>query len=386
MKAVLNSPRHPEYGDITVPFPIPRDEYDRTMDLLDGLGIGDVLRQDCHIAVLESDYPALARLEDAVVNVDELDCLAKHMDSFCESEDHQFLAMAHKLDISSIRDFINLTLCYQQATVITDFSNLEKIGKDHILTVNFGIPLEEYQAVDGRKEALQLIQDGDGTITPYGVVYDNGMELEQVYDGMRFPPYIDGPTILAWEAADGAEGCFCLPMSDRQLQRAQIRAGIENPETPLTLEMDDLPDEAAGALDLDHLTVRDLPDLNRLCQAIEQMSKADREKLGALVQLTESPSIKEVCRLAENLDQFGLIPGVFTPEEYGKYMIRESGHFAYDENLEEFYDFRSYGEKCILHEGGQFTEFGYVVSYGSMTLAELVQNDSAEQHQWEQGM
>ena len=28
MKAVLNSPRHPEYGDITVPFPIPRDEYD----------------------------------------------------------------------------------------------------------------------------------------------------------------------------------------------------------------------------------------------------------------------------------------------------------------------------------------------------------------------
>ena len=111
--------------------------------------------------------------------------------------------------------------------------------------------------------------------------------------------------------------------------------------------MDDLPDEAAGALDLDHLTVRDLPDLNRLCQAIEQMSKADREKLGALVQLTESPSIKEVCRLAENLDQFGLIPGVFTPEEYGKYMIRESGHFAYDENLEEFYDFRSYGEKCM---------------------------------------
>ena len=81
-----------------------------------------------------------------------------------------------------------------------------------------------------------------------------------------------------------------------------------------------------------------------------------------------------------------MIPGVFTPEEYGKYMIRESGHFAYDENLEEFYDFRSYGEKCILHEGGQFTEFGYVVSYGPMTLAELVQNDSAEQHQWEQGM
>ena len=35
--------------------------------------------------------------------------------------------------------------------------------------------------------ARRLIESGGGTITPYGVVYDNGMKLEQVYDGRFFP-------------------------------------------------------------------------------------------------------------------------------------------------------------------------------------------------------
>ena len=38
-------------------------------------------------------------------------------------------------------------------------------------------------ALDGEETARRLIESGGGTITPYGVVYDNGMKLEQVYDG-----------------------------------------------------------------------------------------------------------------------------------------------------------------------------------------------------------
>lgn len=45
-KAVLSSTRHPEYGEVTISFPIPRKEYDHTMELLEGLDIGDVLAQD----------------------------------------------------------------------------------------------------------------------------------------------------------------------------------------------------------------------------------------------------------------------------------------------------------------------------------------------------
>lgn len=75
-----------------------------------------------------------------------------------------------------------------------------------------------------------------------------------------------------------------------------------------------------------------------------------------------------IQQLAENLDQFDFIPGIHTLEEYGRHMIRESGHFNYDENLEGFYDYRRYGEQHIQQEGGQFNEFGYVAYHGAMPL------------------
>ena len=108
MTAVLDSPLHPEYGGVTVPLPIPREEYDHTMELLENLGIGDTLRQDCRIIELNSKYSVLESLAGSEVNVDELDYLAKRLESFCASEDEQFQAMGHKLGLTDIKDFINL--------------------------------------------------------------------------------------------------------------------------------------------------------------------------------------------------------------------------------------------------------------------------------------
>ena len=51
--------------------------------------------------------------------MDELDCLAKRLDSFDTGETAQFQSMAEKLDLHSITDLINLTFCCQQATVIS---------------------------------------------------------------------------------------------------------------------------------------------------------------------------------------------------------------------------------------------------------------------------
>ena len=184
MEAVLTSRTHPEYGEIAIPFPIPEEDYDRTMELLEELGIGDVLAQDCRVIKLESEYPVLERLKGAAVNVDELDYLAKRLESFWKSEKNQFLAMAHKLDLTDIKDLINLTFCCQDTTVITDFAKLEEVGREHCVK-NDGLTVDEYYSIDGRAEALALIRSGNGTVTPYGVVYDSGMELKQLYTRME---------------------------------------------------------------------------------------------------------------------------------------------------------------------------------------------------------
>ena len=145
------------------------------------------------------------------MNVDELDYLAKRLDSFCKGERDQFLAMAHKLDMADIQDLINLTFCCQEATVITDFSDLESIGKSHRVILNGGtMDVDQYEKLDGKAEALKLILHTEGTITPYGVVYDNGMELKQLYAGYRFPAYFyeDGPLMMCATSRQTGESAY----------------------------------------------------------------------------------------------------------------------------------------------------------------------------------
>ena len=230
MKAEVSSKAHPEYGQATVPFPIPDSDYDHTIELLEDMGIGSPTAQDCRVDGLVSEYPILNRLVAQSVNVDEPDYLAKRLASFCQGEDAQFEAMASKLHLSDIKDFINLTFCCQRATVIIDFSNLDQAGKKHSLTVNGGsMPSDEYDQVDGRAVALDLIQSGAGVVTPYGVVYDNGMKLEQVYDGRHFPAYPYKPPLMMVSINSGPEGTatgyLYLPCPDKQIQRTLERAG-----------------------------------------------------------------------------------------------------------------------------------------------------------------
>ena len=51
----------------TVPFPIPDEKYDRMIELLEPLEIGDALRQDCRVDELDSFYTVLNRLVGSLV-------------------------------------------------------------------------------------------------------------------------------------------------------------------------------------------------------------------------------------------------------------------------------------------------------------------------------
>ena len=381
LKAALKNERHPEYGVVTLPFPIPKEEYDSTIRMLKGLDIGDAVRQDCTVEEFQGGWPVLRQLEGTQVNVDELDYLAKRLDSFDTGEAAQFQAMADKLGLTEIKDFINLTFSCQQATVITDFSDLEEIGGC--------ASMEEMDQLDGTETAILLIEDNEGTITRYGVVYDNGMRLEQFYKGKVFPAYLYEPclmtvTMTSVHQTDGRENTtwLFLPVADQQIQRAMIRAGI-NSEDDVRFYIDDnrLPKDAQW----DSVIEREgIFTLNRLCWAITPMEPNRLKKLRAAVSLAEPEAADEIIRLAKNLDQFDFTPGVQTPAEYGKYMIQRSGRFDYDPNLDEFYDYERYGRQRMEQEPGVFTEQGYISYHGTVSLEELMADDPAEQYQREQ--
>ena len=380
IQAVLGNPHHPEYGVATIPFPIPRDQHAHCMELLEALEIGDAVKADCKVVAVDSFFSVLKRAEMLTVNVEELNYLAKRLDSFDTGEAAQFQAMAHKLELFELKDLINLTFCCQQATVITDFSDLTAIGRDHYMNLHGGsTSVDELNKLDGEETARRLIENG-GTITPYGVVYDNGMKLEQIYDGRFFPCYYYKPNVITVAVTSKAEPedtehitWLYLPMEQEEIERALLRGGITDPsEIRLSLEDSQLPNEADVLLDMEYET---LSDLNELAEATDGLSKADMEKLGAVVMLAEPKSAAQIKNLAESLDLFDLAPGAHTPEGYGKYMIQQSGRFDYDENLDAFYDYEKYGTERMNEEDGMFTDRGYI-AYKGYTSMEEVMNGS----------
>ena len=196
IRVALGNARRPEYGVVTIPLPIPKEQYDSTIAMLDGLEIGAPLARDCLLYELQGPCPILKRLEGAAVNVDELDYLIRRLDSFTDGELAQFQGMAVKMGLNDMTDLIDLTFCCQQATVIADFSDLEAVGRKHFLELNGGCAsMEELEQMDVRRTALELILNGEGAVTPYGVVYDNGMKLERAYDGQHLPCYYYGGDI-----------------------------------------------------------------------------------------------------------------------------------------------------------------------------------------------
>ena len=378
MSAVLSNPSHPEYGVATILFPIPRDQYAHCMELLEALEIGDAVKADCKVEEIDSFYTVLKRVEMLTVNVEELNYLAKRLESFATGEAAQFQAMAHKLELFELKDLINLTFCCQQATVITDFSDLAAIGRDHYMNLHGGCAsVDELNKLDGKETARQLIESGGGTITPYGVVYDSGMKLEQVYDGRFFPCYYYEPNVITVAVTSKAEPedtehitWLFLPMVQEEIDRALLRGGITDPsEIRLSLEDSWLPHEVLDLLDMDHV---DISELNALVQALDEFSDMSIRKYAAAAVMARPHTTEQAKHLAENLDLFDFAPSASTPEEYGKYIIQKSGRFDYDENLDAFYDYEKYGTERMNAEDGMFTDRGYIAYKGYISMEEVM--------------
>ena len=378
IQAVLSSPKHPEYGVATIPFPIPHDQYAHCMELLEALEIGDAVKTDCKVEKVDSFYTVLKRVEMLTVNVEELNYLAKRLDSFDTGEAAQFQAMAHKLELFELKDLINLTFCCQQATVITDFSDLAAVGRNHYMNLHGGsASVDELNALDDKGIARQLIESDSGKITPYGVVYDNGMKLEQIYDGRFFPCYYYEPNAITVAVTSKAEPedtehitWLFLPMVQEEIDRALLRGGITDPlEIRLSLEDSWLPHEVLDLLDMDHV---DISELNALVQALDEFSDMSIRKYAAAAVMARPHTTEQAKHLAENLDLFDFAPSASTPEEYGKYMIQKSGRFEYDENLDAFYDYEKYGTERMNEEDGMFTNRGYIAYKGFFHIEEVM--------------
>ena len=389
-EATLKNRISAHFAPVTITFPIPEDQYEQAILALKKSQIGDARVQDCLIDNVHApNCPALLRMTNTMANVDELDWLGKQLESFDRYELLQFNAAVERFGLSAADELIDLSFCARDVTVISDFSDLERVGRKHYLTVHGACDPKELENLDGKETALALISGQPGYVTRYGVVYDNGIKLEQAYDRKHLPP-IWMPESCIMELKLRATGeddpkkqeWVQLPASRMKLERAMLRVGIAScGEMQMLVSDSRFPDEVNCAVDFER---ESLFELNRLCQICSSFKEQELVKLGAVCQMVKPACAANIRQLAENLDQFDFAPNAHTPEELGRYMIQRSGHYEYDENLEDFYNYGDYGVKRMLQEDGVFVDRGYVSYHGTLPLEELMQDDPAESYQQEQ--
>lgn len=387
--AVIRNKDHPEYGEATIPFPVKTEDYDEIMGMMEQLEIGNAVASDCYIESIDSWYSSLKCLEGKTVNFDELDYLAKRLESYNEYEAAQFQSVVALRKAENLPELINLTFSSQQATVITNFSDLKEIGRDHIMSRNGGMmSREEADTTDFEKVARELISNGKGVVTPYGVVYDNDMKMDRLYTkGSPFPIYYYEPPTLVVEMTsarkpyrpdnEADKTWLFLPMSTKQLEHAMMRAGLVSfDDMRLRFVESNMPESVDAAINFEH---EGILELNEMSKEIKALPDADKVKLDAVAMYVQPQYAFQMKLLAENLDQFDFIPSVQNAEEYGRYMIQESGHFEYDPNLEAFYDYAGYAEQRMREQSGEFTLNGYVSYHGAMSIDELIMEDPSSQ-------
>ena len=159
-EATLRNRSQPELGSLTISFPIPEERYENVIFALKNLQIGDAGKQDCCIESIRApDCPALLRMTNTMANVDELDWLGKQLESFDRYELLQFNAAVERFGLSAADELIDLSFCAREVTVVSDFNDLELVGKRHYRLNAAGHKIQRRLVPGGRRSDRRFFGD-----------------------------------------------------------------------------------------------------------------------------------------------------------------------------------------------------------------------------------
>lgn len=350
---------------------------DLLAEKLERIGVGPTLEQNCRIDRLEGDAGALQALVGSSVNADELQYLAKRMESFDKNELLKFRAAVAVEKAADLKDLINLTYNLHCYTVITDFSDLAGIGRTHLLSKLMSVPCDSLTGPHCEAVGRELIAGGGGTITPYGVLYRNGNQPELVYSGRQFPEYFfrecEATLTLSPDEDFKVAETLYLPCFDVEMKKAFLRLGVtEREKCYAKLEANRICEAVQSLFEREFTLTEHLDALNRLARCYMGFDDQTLEKYHAVFDYAWPQTPEEAVCLAENIFDFTVLKDVSTAEQYGRHMVENSGHFESDPYLEDFVDFQSYGQRRVREEHGVFTDRGYLAYRGSAPLVEEI--------------
>jgi hypothetical protein len=359
MRAMIQCMHENNYQNLTFP-----SKEKELQILCDSLGVANTTKTEIKIGSVHYNERLSTLLSDKTVNLDELNFLMKRLDSFDQKELTTFYAAAYAEKAETMTELINLSFNTHCYSLVADFSDLNAVGRQIYLTEQMAVSTEDFESLDGQKNFEKMIAENPNPmITPYGVVYRNSNEIVQTYDGRNFPyyQYENTPITLLLSAQNRCEYLY-LPIKQNELNKALERLGAESlVEIHWQVEEHNIPDNLA---DMVVKNQSDMYALNQFAEIFKEMGQREVISLSELADFAKITDAEELKTLASCMYEFESFPDIHTPEQYGRYMICESGRFEYDDNLEDYIDFNAYGKDKIGRETGVFTSKGYLLYHG----------------------
>ena len=316
----------------------------------------------------------LSMLEDQFLNMDEVNFLAKRMDSFTYDELLQFYAAAQYEQLQSPKDLINLTYNLPCYTVVHDLRNLEAIGKTHYMNINGAVSASEMKKIDFAAIGRELIRSGNGKPTECGLLFKNqDVPYEEVYDGVNFPEYYHTECLAAVSITHGRKTeHLYLPCDELSITKAMYRVGAANADE-LTVRLDSLEVDAHEWSDRIKELLRDtsIYDVNEVLAAIDT-ADMNLDKLSAVMEYADADSPEAIIALAEHIDDFVFVPDVHDPIAVSGSTIASIKEYALHPHLEDFFDHQRFGEHLIKQYDGKFVSGGYVCMDEGAYLDEIL--------------
>lgn len=137
------------------------------------LGIEITTEPNCYIES-SRDERFSNIMDDKNINIDELNYLMKRFDGLSPREIEKFYAASFAEEAKSMADLINLSFNLHCYSLVNNFSDFNKLGKDLYLTEKMAVASKELEELDGVAYAMDVIKNNKtARVTPYGVLYKN---------------------------------------------------------------------------------------------------------------------------------------------------------------------------------------------------------------------
>ena len=331
-------------------------------------------------------YPIeLSALNARNVNLDELNFLARRLDSFTEEEIEQFFAATEHENAQSLKDMINLTYNLDKFTLIKNVGDMTKVGRDYTLNTEGCVPADSRYDAKYAEIGRKLLASGRGIFTERGLLFVEDKPIEEVYDGKTFPGFAYQSFIVNVDVEyKGRYESLFLPESQLAIDKAVRRLGAESiDDCDLSSEYGN-PNFSRFSVRFEEILDNEGIDaLNELAYELNTYD-IDTEKLDAAMEMTDVKSSKNIITLINHLDEFEWLNDISYGdyEGVGRFFVESDYYDEYEisDELCDYFDFAEFGAHMADEKSGQFVNGGFIfcdVEDGLDSIMDKLEDESS---------